>query len=271
MSVPPLSLCQLAFPHTTFAEDVDLCRRLAYDGISVDERKLDRAGSVSPGAFAETGLKAAVCTPGLLTILPAPEFPEPLDVAARVALIADGIRKLAPYGPESVMVCTGPAGAYSDARALVAGKVRDLQKVAADLGTRVAVEPMRVDNRDTFSFLTELSDTVDFVRSIDPGVAVVFDTWHMWDTPDLASLLPDVLPALAGIQVSDYRPGTRSDLRFMPGDGEADLPSLFATFRRAGYAGWLDVEIFSTELWALPPAEFLTRARAGTLACWGTP
>jgi sugar phosphate isomerase/epimerase len=274
-----ISLCELAFPFTTFEQDVTIWTGVGATGMSIDERKLvgtDDEPYVH--LFKESGLRAAVCATNTLYLLPMQQStptrpdPGPMDTDARVDILCNGIRRLAAFAPDVVLSCTGPAGDLSPerARSIVVEGLREAARVAADVGTRLAIEPMREQVRANQTIITSLEDAVELIEEIgDERVGIVFDTWHLWDSPRVLDTLRRVGRQIAGVQVADYRDPPRSARdRMIPGEGCANLPALFEALEAGGYQGWYDLEIFSDELWQLDAQEFAQRSVDGLRRVW---
>ncbi len=286
MQTPSLALCQLAFPHTTFADDLEIAPAVGAHGLSVFESKVDRErADDQASAMRRAGLATALAIPELWTILTAPGKMlegQPTTVDERVAAIADAIRLLATFEPHAVMLCTGPAGDDGEeaARRAVSEAVGELSKVARAAGTRLALEPMRESYRGVRTILTSLAETVAF---LDDGghddVGIVVDTWHLWDSPDFLADLGRVINRVDTVQIADYRDPTRGRMdRVVAGDGLARIPAVLATLEELGYDGWYDLEVFSDDgrfgedhpdsLWKLPPLEFARRQVEGFMDCY---
>ncbi len=146
---------------------------------------------------------------------------------------------------------------------------------ADDAGVRLGLEPVHASQRELYSFLTSVPETLAFLEEVGrPSVGVMFDTYHLWDTP---TVLEDVGATPRGSPASTSPtpraiPG-RTD-RVLPGDGGADLPRRLGAFERAGWDGFHDVEIFSDAdrllglaPWAKRPA---ARMRPSRVYNWRT-
>jgi sugar phosphate isomerase/epimerase len=273
-----VSLCELAFPFTSFKQDVAICRRVGASGMSIDERKLVGDDQQDQRLFHAHGLRAAVCATNILYLLPLKQStptrpdPGPTDPDTRIAALCAGIRRLAAFSPDVVLCCTGPAAEYGHerARAIVVDAFKQAARTAAEVGTRLGIEPMREQVRETQSIICSLEDANALIEDIgDDRVGIVFDTWHMWDSPNVLDTARQLAPRIIGVQVADYRdpPRTARD-RAIPGEGVADLPRLFDALAAGGYHGWYDIEIFSDELWKLAPEEFAQRSVDGLHRVW---
>ena len=107
-------------------------------------------------------------------------------------------------------------------------------------------------------------------RSGRPNVGVLFDIAHMHCTPTKTEhLTADIVPYIHHVHVDNMpaKPAETTNCnsdRVLPGDprGLYDLPKIFGTLAAHGYRGSYAIEMFSDELWALPPAEAAKRCYA---------
>lgn len=270
MSDAKLSICALALPFTDFLEDIEIAQKVGAHGLGLDEKKLadtDEGRAEQRRRFTASGLQATICAPAVLSILPRDPArdPGPRDPQQRIELIAMGIGKLAEFGADSVFCATGPAGEREagDARRIVVEGLRHLAEVASRTGTRFALEPMRESFRPIWTMVNGLGETVDLLDAVGrDDLGIVFDTWHLWDSPDVRSLIPENAGRFVGVQIADYRePPRHIRDRVAAGDGVADIAGLVDEIRQAGFEGWYDMEVFSDleledSLWKLPPVEF---------------
>jgi sugar phosphate isomerase/epimerase len=246
----PFSLCQLAVPDQTFEEDVALCKALGI-GLAIDHSKLgdpsddDRLIEL----MRDAGVPATICVTHPMTILPSDFVPEPADVDERMRRITDGIERLARFNPPTVFVITGPEGAYgAKARGMVVDRLRELDAVAAEAGVKLSLEPMREENRHTFSMLCSIAETVDLIEEVGGEIGIVYDMWHLWNTPDILPMTEQYGSIVTGVHVCDHREPTRSAMdRVLPGDGTIDMPAMITALERGGFDGWWDLEIFSDD------------------------
>ena len=78
----------------------------------------------------------------------------------------------------------------------------------------------------------------------------MFDTWHLWNEPELLARITEAIDRIVLVHLSDYRAGTTiHDDRVLPGDGVIPLPQIIGHLDACGYDGVYDVEIFSERLW----------------------
>ena len=196
-------------------------------------------------------------------------------------MMCDAVRDIARFSfPCRRLLGTGPFSDPDADWATAVASLRQAIRVAADLGQSVAFEPLHSSLGPEWSYLTDLPTTVKLIEDIgEPDVGVLFDVWHLWDTPDVKEVLAANVDLVYGVHVDDWRDPTRSWAdRVLPGDGIADAPGLLAVLREGGYDGWLELEIFSDDglmeddfpdsLWRGDPVELIRRGRERVLAAW---
>jgi sugar phosphate isomerase/epimerase len=286
VSEPKLSICEFTTPDTTFEEDLELVAQVGATGIGICEFKL-REGDEDRqlGAFRASGLHAGVCLP--VNISPLPDnriFPGPSDLDERLELMCGSVRRLAPFEPATIVVATGSGVGRSpeEARRAVVEVLREVAAVAAREGVRLSLEPQRVDLVPGRSLVATIGESVELVAEVGaPNLDVLYDVFHLWDTPDVLEQTVRYARGFGGVHISDWRSETRGPVdRVLPGDGVIDLPALFAALCDGGYDGWYDLEVFSDDgrfgndyadsLWKLPPRELLEGGVAGFARAWDT-
>lgn len=132
-----------------------------------------------------------------------------------------------------------------------------LARDAADHGTRVAVEPMPMNN------IVTLQRGMELVRGVDhPAAGLCVDTQHVFrggtSYADFASFLDIDKVFVVELDDSLRRPvvdGLFEDAvnhRLYPGHGELEVPAFVAAMVELGWTGPWGVEIISAALRALP-------------------
>jgi sugar phosphate isomerase/epimerase len=216
-------------------------------------------------------------------MLPTPGFGDTcVDRDARIRMHSEALRRFGDLGGLCYVCGTGPAGSLPPGEAWnrVVEMLGQLGEVGAEAGICVAVEPFSPEWLEFATIITTLEDAVTLVGDVGhPSVRLLFDPWHLWNSPNLHPLLAAHIDDLAPVvHMSDVREPTRSwGDRLIPGTGKADLPAILATLAAAGFDGWYDLEIlsddgtfehdFADSLWKLPEAEFVAAGVAGLLAC----
>jgi sugar phosphate isomerase/epimerase len=176
--------------------------------------------------------------------------------------------------PVFVMVVGSLPGQSKD----MEGARRQVREACAELlahgrsaGVRIGLEPLHPVYAADRSCLTLLSEAIDWCDSIEgavaePYIGTVIDCYHVWWDPNLKRDIARAGKAsrIFGFHVCDWLVPTNDvlDDRGMMGDGVIDIPALRATIETAGYAGAVEVEIFSSaNWWKRPMAETLAVCR----------
>jgi sugar phosphate isomerase/epimerase len=266
---------------SSFSECVNLCLATGMEGMGFHEDRLDDDAS-DLELFRSSGLKATTCAPETFSILPLPRWPGPDDPSTRIDLICRGVQRLAPFDPNSCTVLTGPAGRYGEeeAREIVVNGYRRIAREAAELSVTIALEPFHYSFRNEWTLVTTLPEMAALLEEIgEPNTAMLFDVWHLWDSPDLLSQIREYARRFVGAHVNDWRDPTRGWCdRVLPGDGIADLHGIFRALDEGGFDGWLDLEVISDDgtfgtdypdsLWKLDPAELVRAGRERMILAW---
>jgi sugar phosphate isomerase/epimerase len=277
VSSPRFSVSEFSTLNLTWEEDLAAFAAGGAEGIGIAEAKLPEDDSTGLAQLRESGLKTTLCLPAALSILPNALGPDPSDPEERIELLAASIRRLAAYEPEMVMFLTGARGDRDEheARAIVIEGIRELGSVGRETGVRVGVEPIHRTAHGEFSIITDLPGAEALLEEAgDKSVGILFDTWHLWDTPDVLKHVERLAQRFPAVHVNDWRGETRDwDDRALPGEGVMDLPAIIGALEAGGYDGWYDMEIFSGEhypdsLMKLDTAEMVRRGREGFMRCW---
>ena len=142
------------------------------------------------------------------------------------------------------------------ARAMVRDGIGELLEYARPAGMPLAIEPLHpmyaADRAciNTLEQALDLCDALDADRTGALGVAV--DLYHVWWDPKLAAQIERAGQArLLAFHVCDWLLPTRDLLndRGMMGDGVIDIRAVRALVEAQGYAGYSEVEVFSTLDW----------------------
>jgi sugar phosphate isomerase/epimerase len=187
----------------------------------------------------------------------------------RLANIKSNVRALndaAELGAECfVMVVGGPPEGSRDlstARAQVQDGIGALLEEARKLGVRLAIEPLHPMYAGERSVINTIDQANALAHELDPhndgflGIAV--DVYHCWWDPQLDAAISSIGKdnRIFAYHVSDWLVPTTDMLldRGMMGDGVIDLKGCRQSIENAGYAGMVEVEIFSRDnWWKLPP------------------
>jgi sugar phosphate isomerase/epimerase len=197
------------------------------------------------------------------------------DPAEREKSLADNLTLLheaAELGaPHVVLVCgAAPGVELREARGMIQDAIARLLPTCEKLGVKLAIEPlhpMYADTRSAVNTMTQANDICQALASKHLGVAV--DVYHVWWDDRLEAELTRCanLNALLAFHACDYRSPTRDLLndRGLPGDGVIPVRRLRQLTDAAGFSGHIEVEIFSTEYWAMDQRAFLAKLRQSYL------
>lgn len=258
---PRLSLNQRTTKRWTVAEAVDGCARAGLQAIGLWREEVAEAGLTQAAKLVSAaGLRvSSLCRGGFLTAA---------EPGARAAALEDNRRAIDEAATLEaaclVLVVGGLPDGSKDlpgARERVAEAIADLSAYAGEGGVRLALEPLHPMYCADRAVLSTLAQALDLAERFPAErVGVVVDTFHVWWDPDV---FPQIARAGAGgriasFQVCDFNLPIPADAllaRGMMGDGVIEFGPLARAVEAAGYAGDVEVEIFSAEVWARDPDE----------------
>ena len=117
------------------------------------------------------------------------------------------------------------------------------------------LHPMYAADRACINTLEQALDVCDQLDSAQTGaLGVALDVYHVWWDPKLKQQIERAgKNRLLAFHVCDWLTPTRDLLndRGMMGDGVIDIPKIRGWVEAQGFAGFSEVEIFSTENWWL--------------------
>jgi sugar phosphate isomerase/epimerase len=192
-------------------------------------------------------------------------FPAISAEAARAAVAENRqvLRDAATLGASCfVLVVGGLPGDSRDlpsARAQVRDGVGALLEEARQLGVTLALEPLHPVYAADRSCLCTLAEALDLCDVLDPGrqggIGIAADVYHLWWDAALREGLQRAGQdsRLCAFHVCDWKVPVTDVLmdRGMMGDGVIDIAAIRAQIEAAGYAGLVEVEIFSARDWWL--------------------
>jgi sugar phosphate isomerase/epimerase len=188
----------------------------------------------------------------------------------RTAAIDDNKRAIdeaaASGAPVLVLVCGAvPGQTLERSRGQITEGIAACQEHARAAGVKLAIEPlhpMYADDRSAVITTGQANDICDTLGSpAEVGIALdVYHTW--WD----AALEGEILRAgkagrLFAFHVCDWKTPTLDLLndRGLMGEGCIDIRRIKSWMLAAGFAGFDEVEVFSTRWWGTDQSEFLTK------------
>jgi sugar phosphate isomerase/epimerase len=241
----------------SLAEAIDCYARHHVAGISIWRDKLEECGlDRAVQLVRDSGL-------GVSGLCRAGQFPA-LDAAERQARIDDNklaVDQAAALGADCLIIVAGglPEGSRDlpGARAMVSDALGELAPYARSAGVKLAIEPLHPMYAADRCAVNTLSQALDLCDALGDGVGVAVDVYHTWWDPDVHAQIARAGDRIHAYHVCDWLVPTTDLLldRGMMGDGVIDIPGISASVAAAGYAGLIEVEIFSANNWWRRPGD----------------
>jgi sugar phosphate isomerase/epimerase len=216
---------------------------------------IERAGKL----IRDAGLAVSCyCRGGMFTAADAAGRQAALDDNRRAVDEADAI------GAKCLVLVVGglPKGSrdLADAHAQVRDQLAALLPYARAADMPLAIEPLHPMYAADRACVNTLKHANDLCDALGDGVGVAVDVYHVWWDPELPREIARAGERIITYHVCDWLVPTTDLLldRGMPGDGVIDLKAIRRMVEATGYAGHVDVEIFSaSNWWKRDPAEVL--------------
>jgi sugar phosphate isomerase/epimerase len=142
------------------------------------------------------------------------------------------------------------------ARTQVRDGIADLLDYARSARMPLAIEPLHPMYAADRACINTMEQALDVCDELDPSrsgaLGVAVDVYHVWWDPKLeAQIARAGRERLLAFHVCDWLTPTTDLLndRGMMGDGVIDIPKIRGWMERQGFAGYSEVEIFSTGNW----------------------
>ena len=142
------------------------------------------------------------------------------------------------------------------ARAQVAEGIAELLPHARACGMPLAIEPLHPMYAADRACVNTMAQALDICDALDPqrsgALGVALDVYHVWWDPALQAQIERAgRERLLAFHVCDWLTPTTDLLndRGMMGDGVIDIPRIRGWVEAQGFAGYSEVEIFSTQNW----------------------
>jgi len=262
MNALPFGVSQYTTWPQTFSQDLELFREAAIEHVEVCEGKLDAANpDPQLRQIKELGLRVSSVQPRLHSLFPDFPRPKPKAPRERMAELRKTIELFGRYFPGTTLVTisgAAPDGDYDLAYRTATTEYKEIAKVAANNGVRVAVEPLNPVLMNVDTFLCSLAHARRVIESVDhPQFGLFLDVWHIWEEADAVESIAKFRGKIFGVHVNDWRTPRAFGDRVLPGEGCIPLVPLLKAIRQTGYDGAYTLEIFSEtrlsgSLWADP-------------------
>jgi sugar phosphate isomerase/epimerase len=160
----------------------------------------------------------------------------------------------------------------ASARQQVQDGIAATLEYAREVGMPLAIEPLHPMYAADRACVNTIEQALDLCEALDPrtggaavtssdalaALGVAVDVYHVWWDPNLEAQIARAGRArLHAFHVCDWLVPTRDLLndRGMMGDGVIEIPRIRAWMEAARFAGYSEVEIFSSENWWKRPAD----------------
>ena len=157
-----------------------------------------------------------------------------------------------------------PGTDIAGARAMVEDAIAALLGHARAAGMPLAIEPLHPMYAADRSCVNTTAQALDICDRLDPArtglLGVALDVYHVWWDPQIAASIARAgAGRILAFHVCDWLVPTADMLndRGMMGDGVIGIRTLRSAVEAAGYAGFVEVEIFSEAWWSRPAADVL--------------
>ena len=165
----------------------------------------------------------------------------------------------------SLVVVTGPKNNHLNKHAnrLLVDSLKELADEAAENDVILSLQPMRPEFARSWTFLHKLDHALEVLDRVNhPAVQLAFDTYHMGHEPGLLKRLPELVPHIGVLQVSDARSEDADEYdRVLPGEGILPVEAIVSGVIDAGYRGFVDYHIWSQDCWRSNDLSWLQRCR----------
>jgi sugar phosphate isomerase/epimerase len=174
------------------------------------------------------------------------------------------IEEASELGTKSIVLVCGadPAQTLEESRKQIQDGIAAILPEASAAGIKLAIEPLHPMYADTRSAINTLAQANDITEALNsPWVGVAVDLYHLWWDPNLEKEIKRCgnNNALLAFHVCDWKSPTNDFLndRGLMGEGCIPINKIRSWVEAAGFDGFNEVEIFSTEYWKRDQSEFL--------------
>jgi sugar phosphate isomerase/epimerase len=140
----------------------------------------------------------------------------------------------------------------ADARALVEEGIAAILEDARRAAVPLAIEPLHPMYAADRACINTVAQANALCDRLGEGLGIAVDVYHVWWDPELADAIAATdSRRLLGFHICDWLSPTTDLLndRGMMGDGVIDIRRIRGMMEAAGYRGFHEVEIFSTNKW----------------------
>ncbi len=169
-----------------------------------------------------------------------------------VADALDAIQLAAHLEAGCLTVYSGGRGGHTTNHAtrLLKEALTAMLPVAAELEVPLAIKPMDAACAGDCSFLTSLPTTMELLDHFDsPYLKLAYDTYHFGRDPAAVSMLPELVPQIAIVQLGDAkRHPSGEQNRCRLGEGMVPFARILEILGNEGYTGCFDVKLLGEDV-----------------------
>jgi sugar phosphate isomerase/epimerase len=226
---------------------IDACAERGFGAITFWTQELSENAYEIGNYTKSTGLEiSGLCRTPYLTGSQAgsdSEVRKTIDIAAEL-------------GADVLTIVTGGTNPGSkgilETQKILADRLSNFSEYAKDNDVSLALEPLNPmfgGNRTVLMTAQDAIHVCNMVGAENLGLAI--DVYHVWWDSTLEQTLNSTDVPILGYHICDWLEDTSDMLldRGMMGDGVADLREVRRIVEATGYAGYCEVEIFSSEHW----------------------
>ncbi len=262
-----VSMNELTTLRWSFEEDVRNYAEAGFDGIGIWRQKLSDVGDEQGAALLR---QAGISCSNLLW---AGGFTGSDGFSFRDSLCdaVAAIRTAAAISADNLVIYTGPWGGHTrtHARRLVENAIEELLPFAEEFAVSLAFEPMHPGCCSEWTFLRSIDEALELIDPFEnPFLKLAVDTYHLGiDGHDLKQLA-EVAHRVAIVHLGDGQQSPDGEQDRCPlGEGRVQNLEIIECLSKAGYDGYVDVELIgeSLEPHDYPTIVKMSRQYAGNL------
>lgn len=171
---------------------------------------------------------------------------------AAIADAVDAVEMARKIEASTLVVLPGTRGSYTvnHGRKMIIDALRKVGDAAGEAGIQIALQPVDPDFAGDGCFLDSLDKMLEFLTDCaHPRIGLNLDLFHLRKTPRLIERIPELLPWIRLVQLSDCRNPTSELDRCRLGEGKLPLLELIESLEAVGYRGFYDAPLMSTAVW----------------------
>lgn len=173
--------------------------------------------------------------------------------------VRHGISVCSELGIDKLLIIASPMGCDSYATSLLHLKkgLKEVLPLAEKNNITLLIEPLH-PIYSHLSIFTKFSTALEFVKDYNhPCLGIALDFFHVWWDNDIYSLIPQSIPYLGAVHISDWGKEKQNILdRDLIGEGIIPISNLLKCLTTSGYKGLYEIEILS-DLWSSKREELL--------------